>query len=238
MIETRPTQVSGGENRLLAALPPQERERLLARAEPVSLELSQVLFRPHDTLTHVYLPTTCVVSLLTQLEDGGGMEVGLVGREGLVGVSAVLGGDGETKVATVQGAGDALRVRAEALREEFRAGGQLQSVLLRYTHALMTQISQSVVCNARHHIPGRLSRWLLMYHDRWGRDDFYLTQEFMADMLGVRRAGVSEAAAALQAEGLISYNRGQIAILDRAGLEEFACECYGVVREALDAHLG
>jgi CRP-like cAMP-binding protein len=223
-------------SRLLAALPEDERGRLMRRAERVSLELGSVLFRPYDTLTHVYFPETCIVSLLTQLEDGGGMEVGLVGPEGMVGISALLGG-AETKVATVQGAGEALRVRAQDLRDELGAGGALQALLLCYTHALMTQISQSVVCNARHHIPGRLARWLLMYHDRYGRDEFFLTQEFMADMLGVRRAGVSEAAEDLQRRGLIAYQRGNFSIIDRPGLEAFTCECYPVVKERYDNFL-
>ncbi|HEV2765767.1 MAG TPA: Crp/Fnr family transcriptional regulator, partial [Pyrinomonadaceae bacterium] len=208
-------------------------ERLAPRLEPVSLELSRVLFRPEEELTHVHFPLTAIVSLLTDLEDGTGMEVGLVGREGLVGVSAVLGGR-ETKVATVQGAGDALRLRADALRDEFGRGGGLQSRVLRYTHALMTQISQTVVCNVRHHLEGRLARWLLMYHDRSDSDEFSLTHEFMANMLGVRRAGVSEVANRLQEMGFIRYSRGHVTILDRAGMERFACECYPTVKEKFD----
>lgn len=224
------------ENRILAALSPEEYERLAPHLENVSLNLRQVLFRPDDEISHVHFPTTSIVSLLTDLADGSGMEVGLVGREGLVGISAILGGP-ETKVATVQGEGEALRLRAGKLREEFQAGGTLQKALLRYTHALLTQISQSVVCNARHHVEGRLARWLLMYHDRLGRDEFELTQEFMANMLGVRRAGVSEIANTLQEQGLIQYHRGRIRILDRKALEELVCECYLVVREKFDNFL-
>lgn len=230
------TQLQLGGNRLLAALHEEEGERLAARMELVPMKLSEVLFRPHDALTHVHFPTTAIVSLLTELEDGTGLEVGLVGREGMVGISAVLGGD-ETKVATVQGEGEALRLRAEVLREEFDRGGTLQAQLLRYTHALMTQISQTVVCTARHPIAGRLARWILMYHDRIGRDQFFMTQEFMSHMLGVRRAGVSEAAEELQARGLISYQRGNVKILDRKGLEELVCECYEVVKERFDEFL-
>lgn len=218
-----------GENRILASLPAEEYERLAPHLEPVELALSDVLFRPGETLTHAHFPVTAIVSLLTELADGGGMEVGLVGSEGLVGISAVLGGQ-ETKVATVQGAGRALRVRVGALGEEVARGGALQGLLLRYTHALMAQISQSVVCNARHHIPGRLARWLLMYADRSPRRQFELTQEFMSNMLGVRRAGVSEAAEELQRLGLISYQRGDVTIIDRKGLEAYACECYGAVK--------
>lgn len=223
-------------NRLLAALPDAERERLAPHMELVSLPLSEVVFRPHETIRYAYFPTTSIVSLLTELEDGSGLEVGLVGREGMVGISVILGGD-ETKVATVQAEGEALRMRAEAARDEFNTGGALQGLLLRYTHALMSQISQTVVCNARHHIPGRLARWLLMYHDRIERDEFSLTHEFMAHMLGVRRAGISEAAEDLQARGLISYQRGTVRIIDRAGLEAFVCECYPVVKERFDNFL-
>ena len=224
------------ENRILASLPAEEYARLARHLEPVSLHLSQVLFRPDEEIRHVHFPTTSIVSLLTELEDGGGMEVGLVGREGIVGVSVILGGR-ETKVATVQAAGEALRIEAAAVREEFKRGGELHSLLLRYTHALMTQISQSAVCNVRHPIDGRLARWLLMYHDRLGRDEFELTHEFMSNMLGVRRSGVSEVAAVLQQRGFISYQRGHVRILDRKGLEAFACECYPVVKEKFEAFL-
>lgn len=220
-------------NRLLAALSPEERARLAPHLELVPLALGQILFRPEDRLDFAHFPVTAIVSLLTELEDGTGMEVGLVGREGVAGVSAFLGGT-ETKVATVQGEGEGLRIRAAALREEFARGGTLQSGLLRYTHALMAQISQSAVCNVRHPLPGRLARWLLMYHDRLRRDEFDLTHEFMANMLGVRRAGITEVAATLQQEGFINYQRGHIRILNREGLEDYACECYPVVREKFD----
>jgi CRP-like cAMP-binding protein len=224
------------ENRLLAALPRGEYERLAPHLEEVSLTLSQILFRPGDEIAYAYFPTNSIVSLLTDLSDGSGMEVGLVGREGLAGISAILGGS-ETKVATVQAVGNAFKIRVDALREEFGRGGALQNGLLRYTHALMTQISQSVVCNARHPLPGRLARWLLMYHDRLERDEFDLTHEFMAHMLGVRRSGVSEVANELQKMGFISYRHGHVRILDRKGMEEFACECYPVVKEKYDDFL-
>lgn len=223
-------------NHILAALPNDEYERLAPHLEFVTVELSQVLFMPDDEISHVYFPLTSIVSLLTDLEDGTGMEVGLVGREGMAGISAILGGT-ETKVATVQGTGEAMRLSVDRLREEFHRGGALQPALLRYTHALMTQISQSVVCNARHAIEGRLARWLLMYSDRTDGDEFELTHEFMANMLGVRRAGVSEVANALQERGLIQYQRGHIRILDRKGLEDLTCECYSVVKEKFDDFL-
>ncbi|MBD0326619.1 MAG: Crp/Fnr family transcriptional regulator, partial [Pyrinomonadaceae bacterium] len=172
---------AANENRILGALKPEEYERIASHLEPVSLSLSQVLFRTDDHLRHVYFPTSAIVSLLTDLSDGSGMEVGLVGREGMVGISAILGGS-ETKVATVQADGMALRIKADKLQEEFRRGGALQNALLRYTHALIAQISQSVVCNCRHEVEGRLGRWLLMYHDRLERDEFELTHEFMSHM--------------------------------------------------------
>ncbi|MEA2176003.1 MAG: hypothetical protein QOD00_3595 [Blastocatellia bacterium] len=218
------------ENRLLAALSVEEYELLAPHLEPVTLDLSEILFRPDEPLQHVYFPLNSIVSLLTELSDGNGLEVGLVGREGFVGISAILGGN-ETKVATVQAQGRALKMRAAKLLEEFRRGGTLQNVLLRYTHALMTQISQSVVCNSRHPVEGRLARWLLMYQDRLERDEFELTHEFMAHMLGVRRASVSEIASKLQSLGFIQYQRRRIKIIDREGLEEFTCECYPVVKE-------
>lgn len=231
---TAPSTTVG--NRLLAALPPEEYERLAPRLEPVPVSLSEILFRPGDVLRHVYFPVNSIVSLLTDLSDGNGLEVGLVGKEGLVGISVILGGS-ETKVATVQAAGDALRMEAGDLRREFAQGGELQRLLLRYMHALMAQISQTVVCNARHGIDGRLARWLLMYHDRMEADEFDMTHEFLAHMLGVRRAGVSVAANELQKRGFISYRRGHIKILDRKALEDFACECYPVVKEKFDNFL-
>lgn len=224
------------ENRLLAALPAEEYERLAPHLEPVSLSLGQILFMPDEQIQYVHFLTTAVVSLLTDLEDGTGMEVGLIGREGIVGVSAILGGR-ETKVATVQASGTSHRLRVDKLKSEFSRGETLQRMLLRYTHALMTQISQSVVCNSRHHVEGRLARWLLMFRDRVGTDDFELTQEFMANMLGVRRASITEIAGKLQERGLIRYHHGQFTILDRKGLEEFTCECYPAVKAKFDDFL-
>jgi len=218
------------ESLLLGRLAVGERERLLPHLQPVSPSVGEVLFRPDELLSHVYFPRAAIVSLLTGLTDGNGMEVGLVGKEGFVGISAILGGT-ETKVATVQASGTAWKLDAEILRAEFRRQAQLYEALLRYTHALMTQISQTVVCNALHPLEGRLARWLLMYHDRLGRDEFEMTQQFMSQMLGVRRPGLSEVAAKLQDLGLIKYKRGQIKIVDRQGLEKFACECYGVIKE-------
>lgn len=225
-----------GKNRLLASLSTEELERLSPHTETIPLNLGEILFRPDDIISHVQFPTNSIVSLLTDLEDGTGMEVGLVGREGMVGISAILGGE-ETKVATVQGEGYAINMRVEHLREEFARGGSLQRALLRYTHALMTQISQSVVCNTRHNVEGRLARWLLMYRDRTDSDVFSMTHEFMANMLGVRRPSVSEIANRLQEMGLIRYQRGRIEILDREGLERLVCECYPAVKEKFENFL-
>lgn len=223
------------ENRVLAALPGEEYGRLLPHLERISVELSEILFRPDEVLKYVYFPETCIISLLTDLSDGYGIEVGLVGKEGMAGVSIALGKDKEPKVATVQGAGTVLRLKASVLREETKRGGMLQAYLLRYTHALMAQISQSVVCNIRHPIEGRLARWMLMYHDRAERDEFKLTHEFIANMLGIRRAGVSMVANKLKRAGLIDYYRGSIKILDRQGLEDMTCECYPVVKAEFDS---
>jgi CRP-like cAMP-binding protein len=220
-------------NLLLASLPRPIYESLIRHLSDVSFPLRKILFTPGDEIEYVYFPTTSIVSLLTDLEDGSGLEVGLVGHEGFVGVSAILGGS-ETKVATVQADGRALKMRASVLREAFAEGGPLQVGLLGYLHALMTQISQSAVCNVRHKLPGRLARWLLMYHDRLERDEFFLTHEFIAAMLGVRRSGVSEVANVLKHKGLISYRRGHVKIVDREGLEAFACECYQKVRMKFD----
>lgn len=222
------------ENRLLATLPGAEYERLLPHLEQISVPLSEILFRPDEVLRYVYFPETCIISLLTDLSDGYGIEVGLVGNEGMAGVSVALGMDKDQKVATVQGAGTVLRLKAGVLREEMMRGGMLQAYLLRYTHALMAQISQSVVCNIRHPIEGRLARWMLMYHDRAGRDEFRLTHEFVANMLGIRRAGVSMVANKLKQAGLITYYRGAFKILDRQGLVDMTCECYPVVKAEFD----
>ena len=223
-------------NRLLAKLPVQEYQLLEPHLRPVSLPLSTILFHPDDLVQTVYFPTTCIVSLLTSLEDGTGMEVGLVGKEGMAGISSILGG-AETKVGTVQAEGMALKTSADVVRQVFSRGGEFQTQLLRYTHELMTQISQSVVCNVRHPVEGRLARWLLMYSDRLGRNEFELTQEFVANMLGVRRASVSEVAGRLQQLGLIEYSRGRVVIVDRPGLEALTCECYPVVKQKFEEFL-
>lgn len=222
------------ENHLLAALPEDEYQGIASELEQVPLELSRILYRQDEVIDFVYFPQTAIVSLLTDLQDGSGIEVGLVGSEGMVGLSVIMGVERSSKVATVQGSGTALRMRAAAIKEAFVRGGKLQRLLLRYTYALMGQISQSAACNRRHAVSGRLARWLLMYHDRASSDTFELTQDFLSNMLGCRRAGVSEAAQELELSGFIRQTRGRIKIIDREGLEDFTCECYRVVKEEYD----
>jgi len=227
-----------GENRLLAGLPHEVRERLLPKLEPVSLEFRQVLAGPDGPAPHVYFPTSGVVSLVTYMADGQGAEVGIVGSEGVACVSAFLGGGHEAGRVFCQVPGEALRMEAGALREETRGGGPLSEALLRYAQALLVMVSQSTACNRLHTAEQRLCRWLLMTHDRAGGDQFAITQEFMADMLGVRRPTVSIVASALQEAGLIRYSRGKMTVADRAGLEGAACECYARVRDEFRRLLG
>jgi CRP-like cAMP-binding protein len=222
-------------NRLLAALPDEDYELLRAGLEPVSLSLGEILFEPPDRIRSVYFPTSCIISFLAELPNGDSVEVGLTGYEGVAGVDVLLEVDTASKVATVQAAGDAFKIATPLLKEAFNRSGKLRQYLLQYTHALMSQISASVLCNVRHRIDGRLARWLLMYADRLETDEFLLTHEFMANMLGIRRASVSEVAKQLQDEGLINYHRGQFRILNRQGLEERACQCYPVIKEEFDA---
>jgi CRP-like cAMP-binding protein len=221
-------------NRLLDALPPEEYERLARGLEPVELQLGQTLFEPGEKTEYVYFPVEAIISLLTDLDDGTGMEVGLVGREGMVGISTLYGVERESKLDAVQRTGSALRMRADDFREALTRGGQLQRLLLHYAHALMSQISQSVVCNVRHKIDGRFVRWLLMFQDRAEADEFELTHEFMAGMLGVTRSSIGEAVRKLQEMGLVSYDRGRFRVVNRAAMEQMACECYEVVRDEYD----
>lgn len=226
------------QNKLLAALPAEEYERLLPHLTPVTLPLGEVLYSTGDHIQHAYFVSTGVVSFVTHMQDGASVEVGLVGLEGTVGIGLALGDDRAPSQAIVQLAASGVRIVADVLREELKRGGHLQSLLLRCAQALMRQVSQTAACNRSHHIGERLARWLLTCHDRAGGDELRLTQEFVAEMLGVRRAGVTEAAIILQSSGLIRYARGHVTILDRAGLEEFSCECYGVVKAEFDRLLG
>lgn len=219
------------ENQLLSALPYADRQRILPALERVELALGEVVYESSARLDHLYFPTGAVVSMLYTMEDGATAEMGRCGSDGVVGVSLFLGGDTTPNRALVQIAGGALRMRARTLQAEFARGGALQQLLLCYTQALLTQISQTAVCNRLHSVEKRLCRLLLLSHDRVGSDELFMTQELIANMLGGRRESVTVAAAHLQDAGLIRYSRGHIHILDRARLERAACECYRVVRD-------
>lgn len=217
-------------NWLLDALPEDEYARLVDNLQPVSFDLGEVVYEPGGQMDYVYFPTTSHVSLLYTMINGVTAEMGLVGNEGVVGIALFMGGDTTPNRAVVQGGGAAFKLRAKSLHSEFTRGGEFQHLLLRYTQALITQISQTAVCNRLHSVEQRLCRWLLMTHDRVQSDQLEMTQEFISNMLGVRREGVTHAARSLQEKGLISYVRGHIKILDRPKLEAQVCECYQVVR--------
>jgi CRP-like cAMP-binding protein len=217
-------------NRILAQLPPEEYERLSPHLEPVTLALGEVIHYPQEPVTHVYFPNRGTVSVIATFEDGGGVEVGVVGNEGMFGLNVVLGSLTTPHEALIQMAGDGFRTPASTIREEFKKGGQLHDLILRYTQAFVIQIAQTAACNRSHPLGGRLARWLLMSHDRAMKDELLLTHEFIAIMLGTRRAGISEAAGKLQGDGLITYKRGHIRIVDREGLESSTCECYQIVK--------
>lgn len=225
-------------NHLLAALPDEDFVRINAQLETVSLRLGQVLYESGDRMTHIYFPTTAIISLLYIMQNGGTAEIGIAGNNGLVGIALFMGGDTTSNRAVVQSAGQAVRMEADALRAEFKRGGVFQDLLLRYTQALMTQISQTAVCNRLHHVEQQLCRWLLINHDQLPADKLVMTHDLIANMLGVRREGVTIAAGHLQNLGLIRYSRGTVTILDRKGLERVCCECYKVVSDEYDRLLG
>jgi CRP-like cAMP-binding protein len=217
-------------NRILAALPPDEMARLRERMELVPMQVRQLVFEPNRVMEHVYFPEDAVISILGLMEDGSAVETATVGNEGMVGVPVFLGAMQMAGQGFAQVPGSAWRLPAGALREEVRRGGTLSRLLGRYTQALFTLVAQSSACNRKHTVEQRCARWLLMTHDRVAGDNFELTQLFLSQMLGVRRATVTEAAGELQARGLIEYTRGRITIVDRAGLEAAACPCYGIIR--------
>ncbi|MGJ7505836.1 Crp/Fnr family transcriptional regulator [Variovorax sp. GT1P44] len=221
-------------NGLLAALPEAELQRWLPQFEEVELPLGHVLYEPGATITHVYFPTTAIVSLLYLLENGGSAEIAVVGHEGIVGIALFMGGGSTPNRAIVQSGGKGLRLGAKAVTEEFNRAGPVLHLLLRYTQALIAQMSQTAVCNRHHELDQQLCRWLLLSLDRLPSNDLVMTQELIANMLGVRREGVTEAAMKLQADGLIRYSRGRIKVLDRPGIEARSCECYAVVKQEYD----
>lgn len=224
---------SPSQNRILAALPPAEFEALLPQLELVSMPLGHMLYEPDSPQRHAYFPTTAIVSLHYVTESGASAETAGVGNEGMVGVSIFMGGDTTSSSAVVQTAGHAYRLDRRLLKQEFDRAGLLQRLLLRYTQALMTQMSQTAACNRHHSVEQQLCRWLLLTLDRVSTRELIMTQELIAGMLGVRREGVTEAAGKLQRAGFISYRRGHIAVLDRSGLQSHACECYGVLKKEL-----
>lgn len=225
------------ENRLLAALPTDIHQRLRPHLEPVTLKLRQILYETGDPLNYVYFPHQSLLSLVSLLKNGYSVEVGMVGNEGMVSISAFMGGSTSPYQVIVQGADGAMRMPAAALKEEFNRGGPLQTLLLLYAEALHIQISQTAACNRVHSLDERLARWLLMTQDRMQSDRLELTQEFLATMLGAERSGVTLAAITLQDAEVIKYSRGKITILNRAGLERVSCECYERVKVLFDEML-
>jgi CRP-like cAMP-binding protein len=222
------------QNHLLGALPPAEEQRWMPLLESVDLPLGHVLYESGAALGHVYFPTTAIVSLLYVMENGASAEIAVVGNEGVVGVSLFMGGESTPSRAVVQSAGQGFRLKANTMKEEFNRAGPVLHLLLRYTQALITQMAQTAVCNRHHTLDQQLCRWLLLSLDRLEGNQLVMTQELIANMLGVRREGVTEGALKLQRAGLISYMRGHITVLDRAGLEKRSCECYSVVKKEYD----
>ena len=222
------------QNQLLATLPACDWARWRPHLEAMDMPLGQVLYEPGSRLGHVYLPTTAIVALLHLTKDGDSAETAVVGNEGLVGVSLFMGGGSTTGCAVVQSAGQGYRLPAHVLLQEFNRGGAVMHLLLRYTQALLTQMSQTAVCNRHHTVEQQLCRWYLLSLDRLDGNELLMTQELIASMLGVRREGVTEAAGHLQAAGLIRYHRGHVTVIDRAGLEARSCECYAVVKREYD----
>ncbi|MGO9443146.1 MAG: Crp/Fnr family transcriptional regulator, partial [Thiobacillaceae bacterium] len=222
------------QNHLLAALPVDDYARILPSLELVTMPLGETLCESGSQMRHVYFPTTSIVSLLYVMADGASAEIAIVGNEGIVGVSLFMGGETTTSRAVVQSAGHGYRMKAPLLIEEFFRAGPMQRLLLRYTQALLTQMAQTAVCNRHHSLDQQLCRWLLLSLDRLRSSDLVMTQELIANMLGVRREGVTEAAGNLQRAGLIHYNRGKITVVDRPALEARVCECYQVVKREFD----
>lgn len=227
------TSLDPRHNQLFAALPDAEWQRWLPQLEPVDMPLGKVVYESGAKLTHVYFPTTAIVSLLYVMENGASAEIAVVGREGIVGVSLFMGGESTPSRAVVQSAGTGYRLKANVIKEEFKRAPVLH-LLLRYTQALITQMAQTAVCNRHHTLDQQLCRWLLLSLDRLDGNRLVMTQELIANMLGVRREGVNEGAINLQKAGIISYVRGHITVLDRPALEKRSCECYAVVKKEYD----
>jgi len=231
---TTPARHSPRQNHLLNALPANDYERIAEYLELVPLQLGEVLYEPDVPLRYVYFPTTAIVSLLYVMEDGASAEIAIVGNEGILGIALFMGGETTPSRAVVQSAGYGYRLKAQLLKDEFGRFGPFLRLLLRYTQALITQMAQTAVCNRHHTVDQQLCRWLLLSLDRLQGTELVMTQELISNMLGVRREGVTEAAAKLQKVGVIQYSRGRISVLDRPGLEKLTCECYAVVKREYD----
>jgi len=221
-------------NHLLAVMPDPEWQRVGPQLEAVDLPLGQVLYESGSKMSHVYFPVDAIISLLYVMEDGASAEIAVVGNEGLVGIALFMGGESTPSRAVVQSAGRGYRLRAAAIKQEFDRSGPVMHLLLRYTQALITQMAQTAVCNRHHTLDQQLCRWLLLSLDRLSGDELVMTQELIANMLGVRREGVTEAALKLQKLGIIRYKRGHISVIDRGALQGRVCECYGVVKAEYD----
>jgi CRP-like cAMP-binding protein len=229
-----PAPHSPNQNHLLAALPAPEFDRILPHLELVPMPLAEALYESGGRLNHVYFPTTSIISLLYVMEDGASAEIAVVGNEGVLGIALFMGGETTPSRAVVQSAGFGYRLKASIIKLEFNRGGAVMHLLLRYTQALITQMAQTAVCNRHHSVEQQLCRWLLLSLDRLPGNELSMTQELIANMLGVRREGVTEAAGKLQRDGLIRYTRGRITVLDRPKLEKTVCECYAVVKKEFD----
>lgn len=238
MLQTKgsnmPKRFKPEQNRLLAALPADVQSRLFPNLELVDMPYGKVLYESGDTMRHVYFPIDSIVSLLYVMENGASAEVSVVGNEGFVGMALLMGGDSTPSQAIVQSAGHAYRLLAQQFKQEFHRHGEMQVLLLRYTQALITQMTQTAVCNRHHSVEQQLCRWLLLCLDRVPGANLFMTQELMSNMLGVRREGITEAAGNLQKHGAIKYARGRITVLDRRVIEKRSCECYAVVRKETD----
>jgi CRP-like cAMP-binding protein len=225
-----PAKNPASTNQLLAALPKKDFQRVQRHLEEIPLVFEAILYRPNELISDVYFPNSGIVSLIAGVNERSTLEVGLVGNEGMVGLGVFLGVNSSLNRAVVQGAGSAMKMKATTFRKECNNGGVMPRLLQRYSHSILTQITQAAVCNQFHSLDARMARWLLMTHDRMGTAEFQITQEFLSNMLGVRREGVSVAASDLQKRKLISYTRGRLKVLDRAGLEATSCGCYEVIK--------
>lgn len=232
------TEAGARANHILAGTTDEGMARLLPNLQPVSLPLGKVLYESGEKLDYIYFPTTAIISLLYIMENGSTAEIGVIGNDGLVGIAIFMGGDTTPNRAVVQSAGQAFKMKARVMKDEFTRGGRFHNLCLRYTQALITQISQTAVCNRLHSVDQQLCRWLLLSHDRLPSDRLIMTQDLIANMLGVRREGITHAAKRLQTAGYISYVRGDMTILDRKGIESEVCECYQVVRTEYSRLLG